>query len=209
MKIPKSLAQDEDIDEEDYEEAAVVVEEALCRVLMFILLDNNYFSILIDENVDKLASLRSNLNPVRRETLKNLNNSRNLEAQNFKFSYFVNEKLEILSSEAEYLTIKELIENYQLKSLVADEKLVFYLYKEENSDIEHPPDPNELFREYVKVTYSILQNSSNKILVGKAVPKPSVLILNTAGEEQDHIKLKDVVYKLSNEKVVDFSSKSG
>ena len=107
------------------------------------------------------------------------------------------------------LTIKELIDFYQIKNLIVHEKLIFYLYKEEKPEIELPPDPDELFREPMQILYSVSSKTFNKLLVGKLIPKPCILILSDKGEPEDHLKLKDVTFSEVSDKSVEFSSKSG
>ena len=202
MKVPKvPVSHDEDLDEEDYEEREIVhSEEAVCRVLVVILLDNNYYSTIIDENTDTLSYVRENLSPFRKIPGD--------DPEDFRFSYQINEKLEVIPPENESLTIKELIELHHIKSLVVHEKIILYLYKEEVRTTELVSDPDEIFREYAKITYMGSHACLEKIVVGKLFPKPEVVLLSASGEEEGHIKLKEVNFSSVNETTVEFSTSS-
>lgn len=196
MKNPNA---DEDLDEEDYEENAVVQGETVCRVLILVLLDNTSFPTIIDENLDCLAQFRK----ISNQTCSLLVNGE------YKFSYLFNEKLEVFSTDSESLPIKNLIETYHIKHLVVDEKIKFHLFQEDLKVSEQVPDPDELFREPIKIKYLASQTHIDKIIVGKVFPKPELLIVSHSGDEESSFKYKDFLFSEVNENAVNFVSKSG
>lgn len=64
------------------------------------------------------------------------------------------------------------------------------------SDFQHtfPSFQNEIFREHVQIFYFDSSEYLKKIIIGRVLPKPEILILTSYGVLEDHIKLNDLSF---------------
>ena len=184
---------EDDLDEEDYEEHSPCKESSiLCHILDLKYLDNFSYSLIIDEATETLSSIRLSLNPQRRETLRE-HSSFILDHRNeIRFSIIKDDEVVYISAQEENLPIRKLIEALGLAALIKNEKLNIFLNKEDPNDTFVPPDPNEIFREFVQVTYSANSKKQQKIFTGKVDPEPELTLLNLQGEEEWQFKVGEV-----------------
>ena len=57
-----------------------------------------------------------------------------------------------------------------------------------------PSFKNEIFREHVQIFYFDSSEYLKKIIIGRVLPKPEILILTSYGVLEDHIKLNDLSF---------------
>lgn len=197
---------EDDLDEEDYEEHSPCKESTvLCHILDLKYLDNFSYSLIIDESTETLSSIRLSLNPQRRETLLQHSSFILDRKDEIRFSIIKDDEIIYISAQEENLPIRKLIETLNLSPLIKDEKLNIFLNKEDPNDTFVPPDPNEIFREFVQVTYSSNARKQQKIFIGKLEPEPELAILNLQGEEEWQFKVAEVNVDDMQQKLVQIS----
>lgn len=180
----------------------------LCRVLNMVFYDNNSFCTIIDETIDTLSAIRLSLDATKNQSLKRSVVASYFTEGPFRFAYVSNLNFTTIPIEKECLAVKDVIDFYNIRHLVVDEKLTIYIRKEYVQELEVPPDPNELFREKVTMIYVCSQSRLEKILVLKLQPKPSMTILNSKGCEEFKISPKDFSFSQVNNTEIEFTSKS-
>jgi hypothetical protein len=208
MDLSFHYQSEDDLDEEDYEEHLSNIQESvLCRVLELKYLENFTYSLIIDEKLDSLESIRRSLNPKRRGTLQQ-NSLFNLDQnEEVRFFIFQQGEIHLISYQDESLAIRDLIDQEGLANLIHNEKLDIFLNKEDPNDTFVAPDPNEILREFVQVAYSANSKKQQKIIIAKIDPEPGISILNSQGEEEWLFKLKELVVEDIAFKMIQFSYK--
>ena len=195
MRIPKKKLTElqglEVESEEKYEEYKESNDVVLCRVLHLIFIDGDSFFIVIDGQNDTLENVKEDL----AHTLEaKTQHYPHLEMSHLQLAYFSSGLLHPFSSENERTNINELLFALSLDNLIIHHVFTIFVLPNSDSLSILPSFSNELFREHIKIDYITANIREEKMIVGRILPKPEIMILNFYGFIEDHLKLKQLEY---------------